>query len=151
MSPQFFSLPVLSLIVAVLAVFFGPLIQLFIAKAHIRASVLSANRQRWIDQLREQVAELITLACDLKARAEFPALDGPTTLQKTFEMQLRRSTIELLLNPKEKDHQQLAKLIGEATAGITKPPDEDKTNIRAIVALSQAILKREWERVKETR
>jgi hypothetical protein len=66
-------------------------------------------------------------------------------------MHLCKSTIRLMLNPKEEDHRHLVKLLDDVTAGITKPIDEDKTDIPAIVALSQAILKREWERVKATK
>jgi hypothetical protein len=58
---------VLPLVVAALAVLFGPIIQLVIAKAQIRASVLSTNRQRWIDQLREQLAEFIMAVAELSA------------------------------------------------------------------------------------
>jgi hypothetical protein len=148
MLPQLFSVQVLSLVVAAVAVFFGPLIQLFIAKVQIRAAILSANRQRWIDQLREQIAQFLVLASDLKTNAVFRIYDAETTFKKNLEMQLRRSTIQLLLNPNEKDHKRLVELIGSATANISTPPDKDTTDLTIIVSLSQAVLKREWERVK---
>ncbi len=144
------SVEIISLLIAALAVFFGPLIQLYIAKGQIRASTLSANRQRWIDQLREQIAEFITVATELNTNAQFSFYDDRTVIQKTREMHLCKSRIKLMLNPKEEDHSTLLELLNNASIGITQSAEEDKTDIPAIVAVSQAILKREWERVKAT-
>jgi hypothetical protein len=62
-------LPVLSLVIAALAVFFGPLISLRIAKRQIEASLavtirqtIAPMRQKWIDDLRERVAEYGSVA-----------------------------------------------------------------------------------------
>lgn len=144
------ALPFLSLVVAALAVFFGPLIQLFIAKSQIRATVLSANRQRWIDELRQLLAEFVTLAGELNAVARMKMYDGQNTINKTSKMQLCKTKITLMLNPNEDDHQKLLGLLRDAARGIHSAEDEDRTNIPAIIALSQSILKREWVRVKAT-
>jgi len=71
---------VISLVIAALAVFFGPLIQLRIARYQMRATadltekqlkntlsvaklqIISPIRQHWIDDLRDNVAELISTA-----------------------------------------------------------------------------------------
>lgn len=158
MAPQSSSLPalwfwfpLLSLVVAAIAVFFGPLIQLFIAKAQIRASVLSANRQTWINELREQIAAFIILAMDLKAHFEFELFDRPTFLQKLSEMRLRYITVNLMLNPKEADHRRLVELLQNAIDVGRKGVEPEKMNVPGIVELSQTILKREWERVKATK
>lgn len=145
------ALSLLSLVVAALAVFFGPLIQLFIAKKQIRATVLSANRQRWIDELRQLLAEFVTLAGELNAVARVGIYDGQNTVDKTSKMQLCRMKIMLMLNPAEDDHQRLLVLLQDAARGIHQSDDEDKTNIPAVVALSQSVLKREWVRVKATK
>ena len=140
-------LPVLSLVIAALAVFFGPIIQLSIAKKQIRASVLSANRQRWIDTLREQLAEFINTTSELKALS-YMSVGGQALVDKTAKMQLLRTKISLMLNPLETDHQQLLTLIEVAATSVTKSGEEDKMDVPAIMALSKTILKREWERVK---
>ncbi len=139
---------VLPLVIAALAVFFGPLIQLSIAKRQIRATVLSANRQRWIDELRQLLAEFVTLAVELNTIARTGMYSGQNTLDKTAKMQLCRTKIALMLNPAEKDHQLLLVLVGDAAKGIHQAGYEDKTDIPAFIALSQSILKREWVRVK---
>jgi len=141
------SVEIIALLIAALAVFFGPLIQLSIAKRQIRASVLSVNRQRWIDELREQIASFITVIAELNTDARN---DAAAKLQKMREMYLCQSRIKLMVNPKEEDHSKLLELINNARDGINKAFDENKTDIPAIVALSQIILKREWERVKAT-
>lgn len=142
------ALPALSLVVAALAVFVGPIIQVAIARKQIRATVLSANRQRWIDELRQQISEFITLAGELNALAKMGMNSGQTTVDKTSKMQMCRMKITLMLNPRESDHQQLLALLRSAAVGIHQSEAEDETNIPAVVALSQSILKREWERVK---
>ncbi len=59
------SIPVLSLIVAALAVFVGPLISWLVAKRQLASSLEVANkqiiapmRQAWINDLRDLLAEL---------------------------------------------------------------------------------------------
>lgn len=55
-------LPIVSSVTALLAVFFGPLVQLTISKRQQRASVVSSNRVRFIDDFRREVAELIAVS-----------------------------------------------------------------------------------------
>jgi hypothetical protein len=59
MDPVFISL--VSACTALVASIVGPMVTLSVAKRQINASVLSANRQRWIESLRDLVAELISL------------------------------------------------------------------------------------------
>ena len=60
-------IPVLSLIVTALAVFFGPIISLKIAKQQIRTSLVASHwqviapmRQAWINNLREILSDLFS-------------------------------------------------------------------------------------------
>ena len=64
-NPAVMSIPTLSLIVAAIAVFFGPWISLRIAKRQMASSAEVANkqitapmRQAWINNLRDLIAEL---------------------------------------------------------------------------------------------
>ena len=142
------SIQIMSLLIAILATFFGPLIQLHIAKRQIRASVLSSNRQQWIDRLREQIANFITIISELNTHAQFKHLDISMVIQKTREMHFCHSKITLMLNPEEPDHIKLIELLKSAKTGITKTSEENNIDIPAIVALSQSIFKNEWKRVK---
>jgi len=59
MDPLLISL--VSACTALVASIVGPLVTLTVAKRQINANVLSANRQKWIENLREALAELISL------------------------------------------------------------------------------------------
>jgi len=74
-------------------------------------------------------------------------------LTKFERAYLTETKINLLINPREKDHIQLTKLIRSAIEEIFKEKAEKDSKrlieIRdSIISLSQDILKREWERVK---
>src|SRR5262249_55058658 len=140
----------------------GPIVTLYVAKSQFNARVLSANRQKWIETLRDQIAELISLLVAVlvvkqqwKGRwnkgLEAVAAD-PTLLAKLERIVLVQWKIRLLLNPTEPDHQQLYELM-EATFERIKSEemDEAQTNqdLEGITHRAQTILKREWQRVKQ--
>lgn len=50
---------VVSAITAIVAVIVGPLVSIFVAKNQINASVVSTNRQTWINRLRDELATLV--------------------------------------------------------------------------------------------
>lgn len=50
---------VVSAITALVAVIVGPLASIFVAKNQINASVVSSNRQVWINRLRDELATLV--------------------------------------------------------------------------------------------
>ena len=67
----------------------------------------------------------------------------------------RAELIKLLINPKEEEHQKLVPLLSSASNKVIDSINKDKGNAAElevladkIVAQSQIILKREWERVK---
>jgi hypothetical protein len=111
----FMSIPTLSLIVAVLAVFFGPLISLWLAKRQIASSAEVANkqiiapmRQAWINNLRDHVAELTGDALHY-----FTAGHDFKGYQNLQRLTFLESKIQLMLNPNEPDHQRLEWMIRE--------------------------------------
>jgi len=131
---------ILALLVAVLAVFVGPFIQNRIATKQINATVLSTNRQEWINMLRNNISEFIALCLiikDLQNRENAPSLP-----EKIECLNHRLSKIKLLINPTEDDHNELITLLAQATKSVD-PDVLDKIEKRA-----QVILKREWVRVK---
>jgi hypothetical protein len=152
------------LIIALLAVILGPLISFVIAKLtirsqtriaaqNIRAEVLSRNRQEWINTLRDNIAQFISListfAIEIKDR------NKKNTLDKMERVLLLQSMILLLINPKEEDHGKLDALMRDAIAclGELEKGETGEKNMPDIreemLQLSQQILKREWKRVKK--
>ena len=101
---------VISACTALVASIAGPLVTLTVSRRQFNASVLSANRQKWIDSLRDMLAE-----------------------------------------PLEPDHQRLYEAIDAAMKRLESNDAADaetEADIETITALAQAILKREWQRVK---
>ena len=153
-NPAIMSIPTLSLIVAALAVFFGPLISLWIAKRQIASSAEVANkqiiapmRQAWINNLRDLVAELTgdTLHY-FTAGHEF---EGYKNFQRLTFLE---SKIQLMLNPNEEDHQKLEemmKALRRLQSGDEQGRDQFIATHPEVMKLARKVLKREWNRVKD--
>lgn len=132
------------------------------------ADNVSSKRQNWIDELRKEVSEYLTLFGlleDLRRPAAGLALEGQ---KKNFEQMVQanlRATelgirIKLRLNPNEAEHNELVQLLWSLAAACADPPpgetDEQREAARSqfrairgrIIVHVQSILKREWERVK---
>ena len=146
---------------ALVASVVGPLVSLKVAKRQFNATVLSANRQKWIETLRDLLAEMISLMVAVlvvksgwkgKWNKGMGALEkDPSLLHKVERIVLVQWKIRLMLNPTEADHQELYRTIHTAFERIQS---EDSTDVEAEAAienltrLAHVILKREWERVK---
>jgi len=153
---------------ALVAVVVGPVVSLHIAKRQFRvsldiakqqfsASVLSVNRQEWINTLRDEIAELVADTIVLRREVKRFEQEPDRVFTRVAGVVRCAFQIKLLINPKEADHVHLVDsidrlliLVGEAVkkAG-DKGIDSQFLTIRdEIVSKSQEILKREWERVK---
>jgi hypothetical protein len=155
---------VISLVSACTALFasiMGPMVTLSVARRQFRTNVLSANRQKWIETLRDLIAELISLLVAVQVvKMEWKGkwnrgLDAiaadPKLLGKLEHLVLVQWKIRLLINPKEVDHQELYRAIDTALKRIQSEElkdSETEADLENITKLGQAILKREWERVK---
>jgi hypothetical protein len=140
----------ISAITALCAVVLGPLVSLWGASKQYRVSVLSNNRQAWINALRDTIAELISIASLITLPQD--AGDQVKSAQRLLFLSAK---IELMMNPNEVDHRLLMGLlnelqgtIGAALSKKSSANDGVAALLQKIVPLSQAILKREWKRVK---
>ncbi len=144
---------ILSLVVAILAVFVGPVLTYRIMKRQIAASletaikqIIAPMRQAWINNLRDLIAELTSSALHYcKAGAERP------TGEEHRHLILLESKIALTLNSIESDHQELEKLIHELVVTVVQQqPDADVQKLhKSVLDLARRIFKEEWNRVKE--
>jgi len=154
-------LSLVSACTALAASIIGPVVTLAVARRQINANVLSANRQKWIEALRETMAEMISLMVAVivvkqnwkgewrRGRGAIAA--DPTLLGKLERMILVNWKIRLLVNPNEPDHAALMQRLDEALARLEgEDIDEHATrgDVEAITAVSQAILRDAWRRVK---
>ena len=118
-----------SAIIALAAVIVGPSL-VFVASRRQMAtqiviayrSVISPMRQKWINDLRERVAEFVSEATwiyllNFQGKESLEKVDvKPTTIRMT----LLRNQIELMLNPAEDDHNELIKRIETVRAALSK-------------------------------
>lgn len=147
-------IPVLSLIVAALAVFVGPIISYIVAKRQIASSlavshkqIIAPMRQVWINNLRDLLAELTSRTLHYFC-AGFEEREDSEYQQLT----LLEHRIQLMLNPQEDDHRQLEQLIRKMISSLGRGKDGDDdfyASHTAVIQLSRKVLKREWNVVKQ--
>lgn len=146
---------------ALVASIVGPIVTLAVARRQFNATVVSANRQKWIESLRDMLAELISLLVTAlviksewqdkwdRGRAAFKA--DPRLMDKLERIVFTQSKITLLINPTESDHTKLIRCIDAALKRLQSEEATDEqtgADIAAITELAQSILRREWQRVK---
>jgi len=147
---------------ALVASVVGPLVTLSVARRQFNASVISANRQKWIEALRDLLAELVSLlvaALVIKAnwsdrwdQGRGPLAADPELLAKLERMILIQWKIRLLINPNEADHRELYATIETAFKRLQAEDareSDSEGDVEHITRLAQTILKREWRRVKQ--
>ena len=121
----------------------------------------SANRQKWIETLRDTLAELIALIrAALVVKSKFKdkwdhgrgPLNADPAMLETFErIVLSQSKIDLLINPTDAEHQCLYEKIETAIERLRAEESleaETQSDIQTITRLGQAVIRREWQRVK---
>jgi hypothetical protein len=144
---------VISAGVAVLAVVVGPLITLWASMRQLRSTVLSSSRQRWIDELRQEIAGVLNqLHVLFMHLGDPPPVEHITATLQRYS--LHSAKITLLINPAEKDHLELNRLVVQTLEHMADHPDDSEEIHRrmgAIADVGQRILKREWARVKQLR
>ena len=145
---------ILSLCVAGLAVFFGPIVSIRITKKQILSAtrtsekqIISPIRQAWINELRIIISELTAKAAHYWAAGYEEREDEEYYRITELEHKLR-----LYINPNEEDHSELLEKVNTMTNAIgADNAKKDKVfweAHEAVMIKSQQILKREWERVK---
>jgi hypothetical protein len=179
-------------LVALVALFLGPWMQWRIAKRQVQmqadiatlqintqsriatrqiADNISTKRQSWIDELRKDAAEFLTVVGRIQElkRPRVEQLTAMAEIHEDFKERLASemrakelgTRIRLRLNPNEAEHNRLVELIAEmASKGYdlnrkyTAADEAEAARIfneasNAVVAHLQKILKHEWERVKK--
>ena len=155
------AISLISACTALVASVVGPVIALTVARRQFSATAISANRQKWIETLRDTLAELIALVrAALVVKSNWkdkwdhgrgPLNADPAMLEKFERIVLAHSKIALLINPIDADHQRLYDTIETAISRLRVEESveaETQHDIRTITRLGQTILKREWQRVK---
>jgi hypothetical protein len=146
---------------ALVASMAGPLATLQLSRRQFGATVLSSGRQKWIDSLRDLLADLMSQLAGLSVIKSgwtgawdrgLGLLHGdPSLVAKVEHLVLVRWKIRLMLNLTEADHQELDRLIAAAVRRLRDEAPgavDTDADIEGISRRAKGILKREWERVK---
>jgi len=146
---------------ALVASIVGPVVTLVVSKRQFSASVLSANRQKWIESLRDLLAEGISLLIaalivrerwkDKWNKGRGAVAADPALLEKVQRLALAQAKVRLMINPQEDDHLHLHQAIMVSIKRLQSEDaleSETEDDIEVISKLAQSILKREWQRVK---
>jgi hypothetical protein len=156
-----FVIGMVSACTALVASIVGPIVALNVAKRQFNATAISTNRSKRIDTLRDELAELISLlAAALVVKSKWkdhwekgrgPMNSEPGLLEKFERIVLAQSKVQMLINPDDEHDQRLGETIDVAIRRLRAEDALDadtESDIRAIVLLAQAIMRREWHRVK---
>ena len=141
-------------------------------KKRIGIEVLSKNRQEWINDLRKQVSEFTSISLKMPADIIYKKLttenritDETEITEKMSKLATKRDYLILLLNPDEKDSQDINTSIQEIISILSDLNSKNKQDlsviiveefkknivakIRKLTKSTQILLKTEWERVKK--
>ena len=154
-------LSVISACTALIATIVGPYVALKTAHSQIRASLISSNRAKWIETMRDLVAGAIShwtgvmyLRASLHDRNAATIAMNDALLTHIETGLLTNSKIRLMLNPNEVESQQLVKNLDAVVASLSSLADQAsvqsqvRRHLDEIERISQSILKAEWIRVK---
>jgi hypothetical protein len=124
------------------------------ARKQIRANLISANRQAWINALREglsELFELLTYNITWQFHLRPGTYSGEDGLryegEKRSRIRLLTNKIKLRLNPNESDTQVLLGQLNKLQSGGSNFPEL----MENAVSRGHDILKTEWKRVKKGR
>jgi hypothetical protein len=130
----------------------GSIVSYFIARAQIRAQVVSTSRVSWINNLRDTIAEFQTLITEV-AIAHHTRLPDADFTAKLSRVTLLLSRCHLLINPREEPHQKLVDSmvdLWQATQVILETGAGSLVERQRIVTgVAQQVLKAEWVRAKD--
>lgn len=148
------SIEYISALTALGAVILSPLVAYASVYYQIKKSVLSTNRQKWIDDLRMAISEYCGL---MNSVNQARSLNHQTyddiypKLQKSFELESR---IMLLLNPNEEKHKKISDLTTKGRNSVFGTNDQYHPEMwnevwYELIRVASSIFKEEWIRVKE--
>jgi hypothetical protein len=144
---------------ALISAVVGPAVSYVVARRQIRASVISTNRERWTEALRDSVAEYVALLISASmvkltiAQDPLKALGADHALLEVFERTvLVKNKVMLLTNPNERRYTELCNVVEATYQSLISDDPQDLPKIHsaseAITRAAREVLKAEWIRVK---
>lgn len=119
-----------------------------------RASVISGFRQKWIDDLRQDIAEAVALSGEINVAFNTNVLDRQKKddpdkhLDMTFRFVLLLSRIRLRLNVTESDHVQLLSSLEALLSKDKRTAEQMQLVFDTAHGAARRVLKHEWDVTK---
>jgi (p)ppGpp synthase/HD superfamily hydrolase len=146
---------------ALIATIIGPYVAVKTARSQIKANVISSNRAKWIESMRDLVADAIShwtgvmyLRANLHDHNAATIAMNEALLTHIESGLLTNSKIRLMLNPNEAESQRLMTNLDALVTSLRSEADQTTVELQVhehldeIVRISQSVLKTEWIRVK---
>lgn len=144
---------------ALIAGIASPIVSISIARRQLKVSLISANRERWSEALRESIAEFIALATNAALIRRGPDGDlieiiqaDPEARKVTERLVLVKAKIQLMTNPNKAYHRELCQSIERIHQALisnqTPTLQQSLSQLDAVASAGHSLLKAEWERVK---
>jgi hypothetical protein len=144
---------------ALIAGIASPIVSISIARRQFKVSIISANRERWIEALRESIAEYISLATSVALIRRGASDDITEIIQSDPEARkaaerlvLVKNKILLMTNPTKSYHRELCQSIEGVHKSLlskhTTTLQKWLSQLDAVATAGHGVLKSEWERVK---
>ena len=144
---------------ALIAGIASPIVSIRVARQQFKTSVIANNRERWIESLRDAMAEYIAMVTSISliarhtksATAEFTYAD-PEFLKTAERIVFMRSKILLMTNPMKPLHRDLCQRIDTVHRVLAEnralEHEEWRAHLDAITLAGHKVLHAEWDRVK---
>jgi len=144
---------------AVIAAIAGPTVSLLVARQQTRASLISNNREKWAEGLRDLLAEYVSLVLSASIRRQALDQDLPVALSENSALMptaervaLVKSKILLMIDPGDANQRKLCCAVEDAYHALVSRERPELSRMRdqaeAITQAGRAVLKVEWRRVK---
>jgi hypothetical protein len=109
-------------------------------------NTVTAERVKWINALRELMAEFLAVTIDARFKAEDRKLVADELRKHSHQLSLQ---LGMQLNPSGEIERNILRLLQPYVAALADPRREDHAPyMHAIFAHSQFLFKEEWEKVK---
>jgi hypothetical protein len=144
---------------ALISAVVGPAVSYVVARRQIRASVISSNRERWTEALRDSVAEYVALLLSgsmVKENIGQNPLKAVTADHDLLEIVQRiilvKNKIMLMTSPNDSRYTELCEVVETTYQALFAEDPQAFARIRAgseaITRAGREVLRAEWTRVK---
>ncbi len=144
------TISIISLLVALLAVFFGPIISIIIAKMQLKGvsrQILSPIRQKWINELTEVLAKISSKSLHYWTSGFEDRSD-----EDYYELTFLEYKLGLLLDTKTSSHLEIIKIIRELVSELQSTKDNTQKFQELheeLMDIGRKILKHEREKIEK--